>query len=339
MFNINFIIRLLLATFAAASIWAWIRILGGMLVSGNLNSEYLSLLLHSVSTLYLALNAFLLASIPVFIAWALGLFHQTRLLQLIILVCLGAAGGLTFHFSTWGLSATAMPVVFQYLLASVIGGVISGAVLWAIMLMPSGKTTVTPAHANDMADPQRRVLVSFGAAIGGLGVVASTVGPARIFRRSGDYLDIDVSKMKEGELLTAEMGNTPVWILKRTDTMIDLLNRDNPELYDPDSKHSQQPEAAKNQYRSIDPRYFVAIGICTHLGCAPKYLPEGDTKQGLSDLPQLFCPCHGGVFDLAGRVLRGRPPPRNLDIPNYEIMGSLIRIYSPTLYEVWSRVP
>jgi len=61
------------------------------------------------------------------------------------------------------------------------------------------------------------------------------------------------------------------------------------------------------------------VGICTHLGCIPAYrpLPEG---TGGDDWPGGYaCPCHGSMFDLAGRVFKGAPAPYNLPVPPYSM--------------------
>ena len=76
-----------------------------------------------------------------------------------------------------------------------------------------------------------------------------------------------------------------------------------------------QPGYAKNQFRSLHEDIFVAVGICTHLGCVPSYLSSG-TSTG--DAAIYFCPCHGSKFDLAGRVFKNVPAPTNLIIPPYQ---------------------
>ena len=92
-------------------------------------------------------------------------------------------------------------------------------------------------------------------------------------------------------------------------------------LRDPQSVDPQQPEYAQNANRSIKPEILVAVGICTHLGCSPSFVPEA--------LPQpydaqwkggFFCPCHGSKFDLAGRVYKGVPAPTNLRVPPYRFV-------------------
>ena len=103
--------------------------------------------------------------------------------------------------------------------------------------------------------------------------------------------------------------------------------------------NSIQPGHMRNHYRSLKPEYFVAYGICTHLGCSPTYRPGGMPEYDKIDLANkavFFCPCHGGLFDMAGRVFKGTPPPTNLKVPDYEfISDDVVRIYYPSLLDVW----
>ncbi|HEX5605578.1 MAG TPA: ubiquinol-cytochrome c reductase iron-sulfur subunit [Candidatus Binatia bacterium] len=135
---------------------------------------------------------------------------------------------------------------------------------------------------------------------------------------AGAPVEVDISKMEPGQLLRVAWRGKPVWILKRTPEVLATLKTLDNELRDPLSLESIQPEYSKNLYRSVKPEIFVAIGICTHLGCSPTFRPElapadlGDKWKG-----GFFCPCHGSWFDLAGRVYRGVPAPTNLEIPPY----------------------
>ena len=95
-------------------------------------------------------------------------------------------------------------------------------------------------------------------------------------------------------------------------------------LKDPKSEMSVQPIDSKNQYRSSNPEYFVAMSICTHLGCSPSFRPEHKARE-IGDWWRggFFCPCHQSEYDLAGRVFKGRSPaPLNLPVPPYEFVGS-----------------
>lgn len=123
-------------------------------------------------------------------------------------------------------------------------------------------------------------------------------------------------------LVTVEWRGKPVWILHRTGQMLSLLNKHDDQLVDPKSLASQQPVYAKNATRSIRPEYLVVIGICTHLGCIPLYRPEVGAADLGPDWPGgFYCPCHGSKFDLAGRVVKNVPAPRNLDIPPHEYVS------------------
>jgi ubiquinol-cytochrome c reductase iron-sulfur subunit len=93
-------------------------------------------------------------------------------------------------------------------------------------------------------------------------------------------------------------------------------------LRDPDSDVEQQPAYAKNYYRSVNPEYLVVVGLCTHLGCSPRYLARDDDHDlGADWKGGFFCPCHGSKFDLAGRVYKGVPAPANLVVPRYQFIS------------------
>jgi len=72
----------------------------------------------------------------------------------------------------------------------------------------------------------------------------------------------------------------------------------------------------------------VVEGLCTHLGCAPKYRPEvGAADLGGADwFGGFFCPCHGSKFDLAGRVYAGVPASTNLVVPPYSFESDKILV-------------
>jgi ubiquinol-cytochrome c reductase iron-sulfur subunit len=84
-----------------------------------------------------------------------------------------------------------------------------------------------------------------------------------------------------------------------------------------------QPDYAKNKHRSINPEYLVTVGICTHLGCSPSEKFKIGAESGMgADWPGGFlCPCHGSLFDLAGRVYSSMPAPDNLEIPPHHYLA------------------
>lgn len=171
---------------------------------------------------------------------------------------------------------------------------------------------------------KRRFLTSALSVVGAVGTgylavpFLSQMQPSAKAMAAGAPVEVDLSKMESGQLIRVAWRGKPVWVLNRTPDVLETLKTLEDELADPLSNESKQPESSKNAYRSIKPEVFVAIGLCTHLGCSPTFRPEvappdlGERWKG-----GFFCPCHGSWFDLAGRVYRGVPAPTNLEIPPY----------------------
>ncbi len=139
---------------------------------------------------------------------------------------------------------------------------------------------------------------------------------------AGAPVEVDISKIEDGQLIRVAWRGKPVWVLNRQPEVLATLKTLDSELRDPSSNESIQPPSSKNAVRSQRPEIFVAVGLCTHLGCSPTFRPEiapvdlGEKWQG-----GFFCPCHGSWFDLAGRVYRGVPAPTNLEIPPYRYIS------------------
>lgn len=138
----------------------------------------------------------------------------------------------------------------------------------------------------------------------------------------GAPVEVDFSNLEDGAMLTVEWRGKPIYIVNRQPAALKTLDGMDGKLRDPDSEEPQQPDYAKNKYRSIRPEIFVALGVCTHLGCAPMFRPDvapadlGPEWQG-----GFFCPCHGSRFDLSGRVYDGVPAPTNLVVPPYRFLS------------------
>lgn len=168
---------------------------------------------------------------------------------------------------------------------------------------------------------RRRFLTITTAVVGGAGVAAASVpffkvwNPSSQARALGAPVEVNLSKLDVGQMIRIIWRGQPVWIVHRSDKNITELQQIRAQLSDPDSQQQQQPTYAQNQYRSIYPQYFIAIGLCTHLGCAPTYFPQ-DFEQHVQGIHAgFFCPCHGSTFDMAGRVFKDVPAPVNLSIP------------------------
>jgi len=144
--------------------------------------------------------------------------------------------------------------------------------------------------------------------------------PSEGAKAAGAPVDADIGALAPGEMQIVAWRGQPVWILRRTAQMLDAIRRDDPLTSDPRSDVPQQPDYAKNEFRSIVPGIAVLVGVCTHLGCSPLFKPAADrAEMGADWNGGFYCPCHGSKFDLAGRVLKGSPAPTNLVVPPYHI--------------------
>jgi len=179
---------------------------------------------------------------------------------------------------------------------------------------------------------RRRFLTAATTVVGGVGVAFAAYPflaywqPSAKAQAAGAPVEADISKLEPGQKLTLEWRGKPVWVVRRTEESLQDLAAIGDQLRDPSSEASKQPEYATNEERSIKPEYFVAVGICTHLGCSPLYVtPEEGAAHNLSNWKGgFFCPCHGSRFDLAGRVYQDVPAPFNLEVPPYSFLSETV---------------
>jgi ubiquinol-cytochrome c reductase iron-sulfur subunit len=180
----------------------------------------------------------------------------------------------------------------------------------------------------DLDQGKRRFLltattVGCGVAAGAAAVpfVASML-PSERAKAAGAPVEVDISQLAPGQKMVVEWRGKPVWIVRRTPEMLKAVQMDDEKVADPTSTRSQQPPYAKNEYRSLKPDLLVLIGICTHLGCSPVDRLENQPEPFAADWHGgFYCPCHGSLFDLAGRVYKNKPAPDNLAVPPYKLVG------------------
>jgi ubiquinol-cytochrome c reductase iron-sulfur subunit len=180
-----------------------------------------------------------------------------------------------------------------------------------------------PAAQPTPHDPDKRQwLIATGVAGGAAALTTavpfvSTFAPSERAKAAGGPVEVDISDILPGSAKTVEWRGKPVWVVRRTPEMLAALQGHDGQLVDPLSAKDQQPAYTTNPARAIKPEIFVAIGICTHLGCSPSNAPQGANNPSLpADWPGgFFCPCHGSTFDGAGRVFKNKPAPTNLEIP------------------------
>ncbi len=181
-------------------------------------------------------------------------------------------------------------------------------------------------HNNFPDKNKRRFLIGATSLVGAVGALIATFPfisswfPSAKAKAAGSPVEVDLRGLEPGAMTTVEWRGKPVWIIRRTEAMIQRLKTQIAQLRDPDSKAEQQPDYAENFHRAIREEYLVLIGICTHLGCAPTYKPNIN-ELGPNWPGGFYCPCHGSTFDLAGRVFKGVPAPINLEVPPYRYLN------------------
>jgi len=188
------------------------------------------------------------------------------------------------------------------------------------MSNPKGKT-------NEM-DSGRRSLLAVTVTAGGVASVATalpfaaTMLPSDRAKALGAPVEADIGSMAPGEMQILEWRGKPVWIVRRTKEMLEGIKKSDANVADPNSRVPQQPEYAKNEFRSIKDEFAVLVGVCTHLGCSPQMkTSDAQAEMGANWGGGFYCPCHGSKFDFAGRVYKGVPAPTNLEVPPYTYLS------------------
>jgi ubiquinol-cytochrome c reductase iron-sulfur subunit len=180
-------------------------------------------------------------------------------------------------------------------------------------------------------DPgKRRFLVAATTVAGGIAGAGAAVPfvasmlPSERAKAAGAPVEADIGSLAPGEMMRVEWRGKPVWIVRRTPEMLESVKQNDGKVADPKSERNREltPDYARNEMRSIKPEFLVVVGICTHLGCSPvdKFKAqaepfEADWKGGF------YCPCHGSLFDLAGRVYKNKPAPDNLPVPPHTYLS------------------
>lgn len=169
---------------------------------------------------------------------------------------------------------------------------------------------------------RRKFLTNMTSIMGGVGIVFTlipflkTMSPSERAKSAGAPIEVDISNLQPGTYKVVEWRGKPVWVVRRTQNMIENTLEEDSQLSDPKSLEEHQPNYTRNKFRSINPEYLVLLGVCTHLGCSPLYKPNTKSKElGLDWQGGFFCPCHGSKFDLSGRVHKSMPAPYNLEVP------------------------
>jgi ubiquinol-cytochrome c reductase iron-sulfur subunit len=194
----------------------------------------------------------------------------------------------------------------------------------------------SPSASRTAPVTRRDFLYIATAAVAGVGAAASLIplvaqmNPDAATLAAGAPVDFDAGKMEAGQQIVVLWQGHPIFVTRRSPSLLQSLQAPTliARLADPDSEEAQQPPYARNWHRSIKPEFGVLVGICTHLGCIPAFYPDASQSVPTSNWPGGYlCPCHGSMYDLAGRVFSGVPAPYNLPIPPHRFTGdTIIRI-------------
>lgn len=165
------------------------------------------------------------------------------------------------------------------------------------------------------------VATSVVGAAGAVGIAVPFIGswnPSAKAKAAGAPVKFDAGKIEPGQLVRVEWRGQPVFVVRRTADQIDGLASNDGDLKDPQSLVSKQPSYVDEQNRAVKAEYLVLVGLCTHLGCSPKYIKKLDpAAPDASWNGGFFCACHGSKFDMAGRVYKSVPASENLVVPPY----------------------
>jgi ubiquinol-cytochrome c reductase iron-sulfur subunit len=182
---------------------------------------------------------------------------------------------------------------------------------------------------------RRRFLTLTTSVVGAVGAgfaavpFLASLAPSERAKALGAPVKVDISKLEPGQMVITVWRRQPIWVVRRTPEMLKTLDEVASQLSDPESEVKQQPDYIKKtgKDRAIKPEFMVLRGICTHLGCSPKFRPEAPAPEIAADWKGgFFCPCHGSKFDLSGRVYASVPAPTNLVVPphRYESENLLV---------------
>jgi ubiquinol-cytochrome c reductase iron-sulfur subunit len=174
---------------------------------------------------------------------------------------------------------------------------------------------------------RRRFLVATTSVVGGVGVGIAAIPfiqswmPSSRAKAVGAPVEVNISKLKEGQLLKVQWRGQTIGLLRRSPEMIADLAKVDSVLADPSSAEAEQPAYIKGEGRALKPELLVVNMHCTHLGCVPQMIPEVGPQPFDSEWKGgFYCPCHKSKFDLSGRVFKGVPAPTNLRIPPYTFL-------------------
>ena len=171
------------------------------------------------------------------------------------------------------------------------------------------------------------------AAVGSAGIPFAAVpflsawNPSAKAKAVGAPVKVDISKIQVGQKIQVAWRKQPVFVIRHSEEALANLSQIEEKLDDPQSNNIDEPYRDINPTRSTSNEFTVIAGVCTHLGCSPKYYPKMEPQPWDEQwIGGFFCPCHGSMFDIVGRVFKGVPAPTNLKVPPHNFRGKILTI-------------
>ncbi|WP_241656419.1 ubiquinol-cytochrome c reductase iron-sulfur subunit [Sphingomonas oligophenolica] len=177
-------------------------------------------------------------------------------------------------------------------------------------MVPPGEDPA-PFH-DDVHDPRRRDFINIAAvAFAGIGGVAIVLPLINQMNPSADVLaqattEVDLAKIEPGQGVITTFRKQPLFVRNLTPKEIAEANA-------VDISTLRDPETLAERTKTGKENWLITLGVCTHLGCIPLGIHEGDNRGIFGGY---FCPCHGSQYDTAARIRQG-PAPKNLFVPEY----------------------
>ena len=185
----------------------------------------------------------------------------------------------------------------------------------------------------DKLTTRRKVLIGMTAGFGAAGIPFAAVpflsawNPSAKAKAVGAPVKVDISKIQVGQKIQVAWRKQPVFVIRHSKEALANLSKIEEKLDDPESINIDEPYRNINPTRSTSDEFTVIAGVCTHLGCSPKYYPEMEPQPWDQEwIGGFFCPCHGSMFDIVGRVFKGVPAPTNLKVPPHTFSGNILTI-------------
>ncbi len=178
---------------------------------------------------------------------------------------------------------------------------------------------VTDAADGHSDGVRRRDFINIAAtSFAGVGAGVAVAPLLMQFAPSADVLalsttEVDISKIKPGQGIKAVWRKQPVFIRN-------LLPKEIAEANAVDVSTLRDPQTLAERTKPGKTNWLITLGVCTHLGCVPLGIGEGETR---GEYGGYFCPCHGSVYDTAARIRKG-PAPKNLFVPEYKFTSATV---------------